>query len=83
MRARRSSTLRLQLVEAAEAQLEERAAALAAVEARINALVDQQKAVEDGQFAAIISMYETMKPGEAAAIFNDLDMRSWSRSRAA
>jgi len=67
--------LRLQLVEAAEAQLEERATALAAVEARINALVDQQKDAENGQFAAIISMYETMKPTEAAAIFNDLDMQ--------
>jgi flagellar motility protein MotE (MotC chaperone) len=67
--------LRLQLVEAAEAQLEERKTALAEIEARINALVDQQKAAEDGQFAAIISMYEQMKPSEAANIFNDLDMQ--------
>ena len=67
--------LRLDLVEAAEARLDERAAALAEVEARINALVDQQKAAEEGQFAAIINMYEQMKPGEAAAIFNDLDMQ--------
>lgn len=67
--------LRLQLVEAAEAQLEERAAALAQIEARINAIADQQKALEEGQFAAIISMYQTMKPSEAAVIFNDLDMR--------
>lgn len=67
--------LRLELVEAAEARLDERAAALAEVEARINALVDQQKAAEDGQFASIINMYEQMKPGEAAAIFNELDMQ--------
>ena len=75
-------TLRLSLIEAAEAQLEERAAALAAVEARINALVDQQKSAADGQFAAIISMYETMKPGEAATIFNDLDMNVLAPRRA-
>lgn len=67
--------LRLQLVEAAEAQLEQRAAALAEVEARINALADQQKVAEEGQFAAIISMYQTMKPAEAAAIFDNLDMQ--------
>jgi flagellar motility protein MotE (MotC chaperone) len=72
-------SLRLNLIEAAEAQLEERATALAAVEARINALVDQQKSAQDGQFAAIISMYETMKPGEAATIFNDLDMNVLAR----
>lgn len=67
--------LRLQLVEAAEAQLEERAAALAQIEARINAIADQQKSLQEGQFAAIINMYQTMKPTEAAVIFNDLDMQ--------
>jgi flagellar motility protein MotE (MotC chaperone) len=62
------------LVEAAEKRIDERAVALQELEARINALVDQKKAMEEGEFKALVGMYETMKPGEAAAIFDDLDM---------
>lgn len=66
--------LRLQLIEAAESQLEARAAALAELEAQISALVDQREAGEDEQFVAIVKMYEQMKPADAAAIFNELDL---------
>lgn len=67
-------TLRLQLLEAAEAKLDERAAALAEVEARVNAMLDAQKAEEEGHIAAVINMYEQMKPADAASIFNDLNL---------
>lgn len=66
--------MRLALVEAAEKRLDERTATLKAIEARINALVDEKKASENEQFASIVAMYETMKPKEAATIFNQLDM---------
>lgn len=66
--------MRMALVEAAERRLEERTATLKAIEARINALVDQKKAAENQQFVGIVAMYETMKPKEAATIFNQLDM---------
>lgn|GEM_PF-323509 len=67
-------TLRSSIVDAAEKRIEERAATLTALEAQISSLVDQREAMESGQFAGIVAMYETMKPKDAAAIFNNLDM---------
>jgi flagellar motility protein MotE (MotC chaperone) len=66
--------MRLALVEAAEKRIEERTAALEALEARINAMVDEKRTLEEAQFVAVVSMYETMKPKDAAAIFDQLDM---------
>lgn len=65
---------RAALVEAAEKRLAERIAGLEAVEARINALVDEKKELDNTQFASVVGMYETMKPANAAAIFDDLSM---------
>ncbi len=67
-------TMRAALVEAAEKRLAERQAALEQLQAQVNALVDQKKAAEEEQFKALVSMYETMKPKEAALILNDLDI---------
>ena len=36
--------------------------------------------MESGQFAGIVAMYETMKPKDAANIFNNLDMGCCCRS---
>ncbi|WP_224702861.1 MotE family protein [Devosia aquimaris] len=66
--------LRSQIVDAAEKRIEERAATLQALESQISTLVDQRKEMESGQFAGIVAMYETMKPKDAANIFNNLDM---------
>jgi flagellar motility protein MotE (MotC chaperone) len=66
--------MRLALVEAAEKRLDERKTALEALEARINALVEERKAMEEGEFKALVGMYETMKPAEAAAIFEQLQL---------
>lgn len=65
--------MRLALVEAAERRIEERSAVLKALESQINVLVEQKQADEKAQFAGIVAMYETMKPKEAANIFNALD----------
>jgi flagellar motility protein MotE (MotC chaperone) len=65
--------MRLALVEAAEKRIEERSAVLKALEAQIGALVEEKKSDEKEQFAGIVAMYETMKPKEAATIFNALD----------
>ena len=67
-------TLRSSLVDAAEKRIEERATTLEALEAQIASLVDQREQMETGQFAAIVAMYEVMKPKDAAKIFNNLDM---------
>ena len=66
--------MRMSLVEAAEMRLDQRTAELKALEAKINALVDQQKSVEREQFVSLVAMYETMKPKEAALIFDALDL---------
>lgn len=66
--------LRASIVDAAEKRIEERAATLQALEAQISTLVDQRTEMESGQFAGIVAMYETMKPKDAALIFNNLDM---------
>jgi flagellar motility protein MotE (MotC chaperone) len=66
--------LRASIVDAAEQRIAERSATLEALEAQISALVDQRTEMESGQFAGIVAMYETMKPKDAATIFNNLDM---------
>jgi len=71
--------MRMALVEAAEKRINERTAVLQQLEARINSLVDQNKEAEEGQFKSIVSMYETMKPKEAALIFDELDMNTLLR----
>jgi flagellar motility protein MotE (MotC chaperone) len=64
---------RLAVVEAAELRIEERMSDLSAMETQINALVDAQDNAQAEQFAAIVAMYENMRAGDAATIFNDLD----------
>jgi len=63
---------RATLVEAAEKRLAERIAGLTAIEARISALVEEKKALDDTQFKGLVGMYESMKPSDAAAIFDNL-----------
>lgn len=66
--------MRVALVEAAERRLDERAGALAALEAQVATLVDEKQAAEEAGFLAIVSMYETMKPKDAAKIFDNLEL---------
>lgn len=66
--------MRASLVDAAEKRIDERQATLQGIEDQISSLVEQRKAMEEGQFASIVAMYGTMKPKDAAAIFDQLDM---------
>lgn len=66
--------MRLALIDAAEKRIEERSAELKALEERIGKLVDDNKMAEEQQFVGLVAMYENMKPKDAAAIFNELDM---------
>ncbi|MHA6297765.1 MotE family protein [Devosia sp. CAU 1758] len=66
--------MRASLVEAAEKRIDERQQTLQAIEGQIASLVEQRKEMEEGQFAGIVAMYETMKPKDAANIFNALDI---------
>ncbi|MBE7732087.1 MotE family protein [Devosia faecipullorum] len=66
--------MRASLVEAAEKRIEERQATMQSIEDQIASLVEQRKQMEEGQFASIVAMYETMKPKDAAKIFDNLEM---------
>ena len=67
--------LRKSLIDAAEKKIDDRTATLKQLQDQIGTLVDKRKELETGQFAGIVSMYENMKPKDAAVIFNDLDMK--------
>ncbi|MBI4920640.1 MAG: MotE family protein [Devosia nanyangense] len=67
--------MRTDLVAAAEKRLDERTKALEELEAKVSALVDEKQAVEDAGFKGVVSMYETMKPKEAAKVFDQLDLQ--------
>lgn len=66
--------MRTALLEAAEKRLDQRTQELAALEARVAALVDEKQAAEEEGFKAVVSMYEGMKPKDAAKIFDTLSM---------
>lgn len=70
----RELAMRASLVDAAEKRVEERATILQAIENQISSLVEERKQMEQGQFAGIVAMYETMKPKDAAKIFNELEI---------
>jgi flagellar motility protein MotE (MotC chaperone) len=66
--------MRAALVEAAEKRIEERQQTLQTIETQISSLVEERKAMEEGQFGSLVAMYGTMKPKDAASIFDELDM---------
>lgn len=66
--------MRASLIDAAEKRANERTATLEALEAQIASLVEERKKLEEEQFIAIVSMYQTMKPKDAASIFNQLEI---------
>ena len=67
--------MRTALVEAAEKRLDDKTKALEALQAQVNALVDEKQATEDAGFKSVVSMYETMKAKDAARIFDTLDLQ--------
>lgn len=66
--------MRASLIDAAEKRVNDRTATLEALEAQIATLVDERKRLEEEQFTSIVSMYQTMKPKDAAGIFNQLEI---------
>ncbi len=66
--------LRAALVEAAEQRIEERMTTMQSIEHQIASLVEQRQAAESELVAGVVTMYENMRPRDAAAIFDQLDM---------
>jgi flagellar motility protein MotE (MotC chaperone) len=62
------------LMKAAEMRLEARIAELKTLEARVTAAVQAKDDADAARFKGLVSMYENMKPKDAAKIFDRLDL---------
>lgn len=70
----RALQLREKLLEAAEKRVEQRIAELKTIEQRIEATFGKQEEESKAQLKNLVSMYQNMKPKDAARIFDRLDM---------
>ncbi|VAW11373.1 Flagellar motility protein MotE, a chaperone for MotC folding [hydrothermal vent metagenome] len=65
--------MRENLLKAAEQRIDEKLSALKVYDSKIEARFKKQEDAENEQFANLVSMYENMKPKDAARIFNRLE----------
>ena len=65
--------VRENLLKAAEQRIDEKLKALKVFDAKIEARFKAQEKAKNDQFANLVSMYENMKPKDAARIFNRLE----------
>jgi flagellar motility protein MotE (MotC chaperone) len=70
----REIDIRENLLKSAEKRIEGRVEELKAVESRISTATEQKKEVEDARLKGLITMYEGMKPKDAAKVFDRLEM---------
>jgi flagellar motility protein MotE (MotC chaperone) len=62
------------LIAAAEARIDAKIEEMKSLKSAIEGLVETKEAQEDDRIKKLISVYEKMKPKDAARIWNDLDM---------
>ncbi len=67
--------LRLTLLKAAEKRIDDKIGKLEKIRDEIKLRTVQQKKLQDGKFKNLVSIYEGMKPKEAARIFSRLDSK--------
>lgn len=70
----REIDIRENLLRAAEKRLESKVEEMKAVEARIGVATEQKAQQDAAKFKGIVTMYEAMKPKDAAKIFDRLEM---------
>ena len=63
------------LLHATAARIDERMSQMAALQTRLEQQDAERRAHEAANWAGLVKLYETMKPREAATIFNDLDQQ--------
>jgi flagellar motility protein MotE (MotC chaperone) len=69
----KKADLRLTLLKAAEKRIDDKIRKLEKIRDEIELRTGQQKKLRDGKFKKLVSIYEGMKPKEAARIFSRLD----------
>jgi flagellar motility protein MotE (MotC chaperone) len=62
------------VLDAAEQRLTARVTQLSALQARLEQLEKERRDHDEANWLGLVKVYETMKPREAAAIFNDMDL---------
>jgi flagellar motility protein MotE (MotC chaperone) len=70
----REIDIRESLLKAAEKRVESHVEELKAVESRISTATDQKTEADAARFKGIVTMYESMKPKDAAKVFDRLEM---------
>ena len=70
----REIDIRESLLKAAEKRIESRVEEMKAVESRITSATTQKNEADAARFKGIITMYESMKPKDAAKVFDRLEM---------
>ncbi len=70
----REIDIRESLLKAAEKRIESRVEELKAIEAKISTASEQKSEADAARFKGIITMYEGMKPKDAAKVFDRLEM---------
>ena len=70
----REIDIRESLLKAAEKRIESKVEELKAVESRISTVTEQKSENDAARFKGIITMYEGMKPKDAAKVFDRLEM---------
>jgi flagellar motility protein MotE (MotC chaperone) len=70
----REIDIRENLLKSAEKRIEGKVEELKAVESRIGAATEQKKEAEDARLKGLVTMYEGMKPKDAAKVFDRLEM---------
>jgi flagellar motility protein MotE (MotC chaperone) len=70
----REIDIRESLLKAAERRIESKVQEMKAVESRIAAVSEQKTEADAAHFKGIITMYENMKPKDAAKVFDRLEM---------
>jgi flagellar motility protein MotE (MotC chaperone) len=70
----REIDIRESLLKAAEKRVESKVEEMKAVESRISAATEQKNEAEVARFKGIVTMYEAMKPKDAAKVFDRLEM---------
>ena len=65
---------RAAVMDAAEHRLTARIAEMADLQARLEQLEKLRQQHDEANWAGLVKVYETMKPREAAAIFNEMDL---------
>ena len=70
----REIDIRENLLKSAEKRIEGRVEELKAVESRLSTVTEQKKEAEDVRLKGLVTMYEGMKPKDAAKVFDRLEM---------